>query len=210
MHLWVFERRIYLNIAVNMSTGHFGRAVPVGLRRFPLLHGKTLSGSRIVFPIELKPSEAPYHVSTINFKNKHVWNARTWAGVHSSLELMEAHNHNQIGMYHVFIFPSLYILWSPVWKRRCKVWARENAIPEENVIVVYGDRDAICDDIGIFNDGRPYGFILRNTGKVLFATDGRYLSHKHDWAIHKAVRTFHIQNVKGSVSSEPNVEQNNS
>ena len=176
-----------------MSTGHFGRAVPVGLRRFPLLNGKTLNGKKFTFPSDLEPLNAPYHVATLNFKNKNVWNARTWAGLHSSLELMEAQSNHQIGMYHVFLFPTLHFLWSPIWKRRCKSWADENAIPHDNVLVVYGDRDAICDDIGIFNDGRQYGFLICNSGKVLFVSDGRYVSHKHDWAIHKAVRTFHSQ-----------------
>jgi hypothetical protein len=187
-----------------MSTGHFGRAVPVGLRRFPLLNGTTLSGSKFTFPTDLEPLNSPYHVATINFKNKHVWNARTWAGLHSSLELMEAQSNNQIGMYHVFILPTLHILWSPFWKRRCKSWANENDIPLENVLVVYGDRDAICDDIGIFNDGRQYGFLIRNTGKILFATDGRYLSNKHDWAIHKAIRSFHSQRNEITQSNEDN------
>lgn len=175
----------------HMSTGHFGRAVPVGLRRFPLLRGKTLGGTKMEFPTDLKPQDAPFHVVTLNFKNKHVWNARTWAGLHSSLELLQQHNEKNIGsMFHVFIFPRFFMLWSPWWKRRCRSWAEENYIPPENVMVVYGDRDAICEDIGIFNDGRQYGFIMRNSGKVLFAAHGRYLSHKHDFQIHKAIRTL--------------------
>ncbi len=176
----------------SMSTGHFGRAVPVGLRRFPLLRGRTLGGTKIEFPTELKPQDSPFHVVTLNFKNKHVWNARTWAGLHSSLDLLQQHNEKLIGsMFHVFIFPRFFMLWSPWWKRRCKSWAAENHISPENVMVVYGDRNAICEDIGIFNDGRQYGFIMRNSGKVLFAAHGRYLSHKHDFLIHKAIRTLH-------------------
>lgn len=177
-----------------MSTGHFGRAVPVGLRRFPLLSGRTLGGSKFVFPTDMEPQAAPFHVATINFKNKHVWNARTWAGLHSSLELLEGHNGHAIGsVYHVFVFPTLYMLWAPLWKRRCRAWAAENHIPLDNVLVVYGDRNAICEDIGIYNDGRQYGFLMRNSGKTIFAADGRYLSHKHDFAIHKAIRTLHTQ-----------------
>jgi hypothetical protein len=187
-----------------MSAGHFGRAVPVGLRRFPLLRGKTLNGDKIVFPTELQPSEAPFHVATINFKNKHVWNARTWAGLHSSLEILEQHNGKNIGsVYHVFVFPRLYMLWGPLWKRRCLGWAKENHISPDKVMVVYGDRDAICEDIGVFNNGRNYGFLIRNSGKVLFAADGRYLSHKHDFAIHKAIRTFQNQENEEREASAP-------
>ena len=185
-----------------MSTGHFGRAVPVGLRRFPLLRGKTLTGSKFEFPTDLVPREAPFHVATLNFKNKHVWNARTWAGLHSSLELLEEHSQRTIGcMCHVFVFPRLHMLWAPLWKRRCRAWAAENHIAEDRVIVVYGDRDAICEDIGIFNDGRQYCFIIQNSGKVLFATDGRYLSHKHDFHIHKAIRTLYAQEAEDEASN---------
>jgi hypothetical protein len=179
-----------------MSTGHFGRAVPVGLRRFPILIGRTLAGSKVSVPSELKPSSAPLHVMTVNFKNKHVWNARTWAGLHSSVELLLQHAgmiespEHRPGMYHVWLLPTVHWLWSPLWKQRCRGWAKENGIPEENVIVVYGNRDEISEDIGIFNDGRQYAFLLDNDGKVHFATDGRYLSHKHDFSIHKAVQTL--------------------
>jgi len=173
-----------------MSTGHFGRTVPVTLRRFPSLHAKDLLGEKLLFPTDL-PS-APFHVATINFKNKHVWNARTWAGLHSSLELLQQHRGDHIGhIYHLFVFPSLYKLWSPIWKYRCKSWALENKIPLQHVLVVYGDRDAICNDIGILNDGRQFAFLIRNSGKVLYASDGRYLSLKHDFAIHKAIRSIY-------------------
>ena len=186
-----------------MSTGHFGRAVPVGLRRFPLLKGMNLNGEKLVFPAQLEPQNAPFHVATINFKNKHVWNARTWASLHSSLALLEQHKGSQtIGsMYHVFVFPWLYMLWGPLWRRRCQQWADDNHIPRTNVMVVYGDRDAICEDIGIMNSGRQYGFLIRNSGKVLFAADGRYLNHRHDFAIHKAIRTLQNQ-----ASEEPSTK----
>ena len=191
---------------VEMSTGHFGRAVPVGLRRFPLLHGRTLEGSKIVFPTDLAPLNAPFNVATFNFKNKHVWNARTWAGLHSSLELMRPAG-EALGMYHVWLFPTVHRLWSPIWRRWCRSWAEENGIPASNVIAVYGDRDAICEDIGIFNDGRQYGFLIRNSGKVLFASDGRYLSNKHDIGIHKAIRTFYSQQSEDEVEDSPKAEE---
>ena len=190
-----------------MSTGHFGRAVPVGLRPFPLLVGKTLSGAKIVIPSQLNPPEAPLHVMTLNFKNKHVWNARTWAGLHSSVELLLQHSgmiespEQRPGMYHVWLFPTIHWLWSPFWKRRCRVWAAENGIKEENVVVVYGNRDEITEEIGIFNDGRQYAFLLDNNGKTHFATDGRYLSHKHDFSIHKAVQTLIDQRQKTASDS---------
>jgi hypothetical protein len=180
-----------------MSTGHFGRAVPVGLRRFPFLHGKTLAGRKFVFPSDLQPIDAPFHVTTINFRNKHVWNARTWGGLYSSLQLLGVHNGNPPGsLLHLFVFPSLHLLWAPLWRRRCRAWAEENHIPMDKVVVVYGNRDAICDDIGVFNDGRQYGFIIKNSGKVLFAADGRYISQKHDLAIHKAIRSSSDDNEK--------------
>ena len=175
---------------MSSSLGHFGRAVPVTLRRFPFLHAKTIDGGApLLLPSELP--NAPFHVITLNFKNSHVWNARTWAGLHSSLDILSQHHGHKIGdIYHLFIFPSFYRLWSLIWKKRCKNWAQENRIPESNVLLTYGDREAICDDIGIINDGRQYAFLLRNTGKVIFAADGRYIGHKHDIAIQKAVRSF--------------------
>ena len=187
-----------------MSTGHFGRAVPVGLRRFPLLRGRTLQGDKFTFPTDLQPLDSAFHVASLNFKNKHVWNARTWAGLHSSLELMsQTQGGLKVGsMYHVFIFPRYFMLWSPFWKRRCRAWAEENHIPLGNVLVVYGDREAICDDIGVFNDGRQYGFIIRNSGKVIFAADGRYLSHKHDFSIHKSIRTLENQESETNTQHE--------
>ena len=178
-----------------MSTGHFGRSVPVGLRRFPLLRGRTLAGDNIVFPSELHPHNASFHVASLNFRKKHVWNARKWAGLHSSLEVLSrTQGGPQVGsMYHVFIFPRIHLLWAPIWRRRCRAWAEENHISLDNVVAVYGDREAVCEDIGIFNDGRQYGFIIRNSGKVIFAAEGRYLSNKHDFAIHKSIRTLEDQ-----------------
>jgi hypothetical protein len=189
-----------------MSTGHFGRAVPVGLRRFPLLRGRTLEGRKVEFPTDLQPTDAAFHVVSLNFKNKHVWNARTWAGLHSSLELMtQTQGTLKVGsMYHVFIFPRFFMLWSPIWRRRCRAWADENHILPQNVLVVYGDREAICDDIGVLNDGRQYGFMIRNSGKVLFAADGRYLSHKHDFSIHKSIRTLESQEAENHTQRESN------
>lgn len=188
-----------------MSTGHFGRAVPVGLRPFPLLIGRTLGGSKVVIPSEFKPSEAPFHVLTLNFKNKHVWNARTWAGLHSSVELLLDHAGmisspaHRPGMFHVWLLPTVHWLWSPLWKRRCRAWADENGIDRENVMVVYGNRDEITEDIGIMNDGRQYVFLVDNAEKVHFATDGRYLSNKHDFNIHKAVQTLINQVTRSAV-----------
>jgi hypothetical protein len=192
-----------------MSTGHFGRAVPVGLRPFPLLLGRTLGGTKVVIPSELKSPQAPLHVLTFNFKNKHVWNARTWAGLHSSVELLLKHAGmvsspaQQPGMFHVWLLPTVHWFWSPLWKRRCRAWADENGIDRENVIVVYGNRDEITEDIGILNDGRQYAFLLDNSGKIHFATDGRYLGHKHDISINKAVQTL-INMVK--LESRDNVD----
>jgi len=56
------------------------------------------------------------------------------------------------------------------------------------VIVVYGDRDEITEDIGVMNNGRQFAFLIQSSGKVLFSADGRYLSHKHDFHIHKAIQ----------------------
>jgi hypothetical protein len=39
------------------------------------------------------------------------------------------------------------------------------------------------------NDGRQYAFLMNNAGRVIFSADGRYLSHKHDFHIHKAIQT---------------------
>ena len=185
-----------------MSAPYFGKAVPVTLRRFPLLHAKNLAGAKVGVPNDLP--DAPFHVVTLNFKNKHVWNARTWAGLHSSLEILLQHKgeNNSAHIYHLFVFPSLYRLWSPIWKTRCKTWAQENFIPQQNVLVVYGDRDAICNDIGILNDGRQYAFLLRPSGKILFATDGRYTGQKHDSTIQKAIRALYDEEAK-----QPSIEE---
>ena len=178
-----------------MSTGHFGRAVPVGLRRFPLLHGKTLGGSKFEFPTQLP--DAPFHVVTMNFRNKNVWNARSWHGLQSSLEILQTHAvETKPGMYYLWLLPTVHWLWAPIWKRRCRAWANENGISENSVVVVYGNRDEITDEIGIHNDGRMYAFLMRNTGKVFFATDGRYLSNKHDFHIHKAINTMINQDME--------------
>jgi hypothetical protein len=174
-----------------MSTGHFGRAVPVGLRRFPILRGKTLGGSKIQIPTDMTPPDAPFHVLSLNFKNKNVWNAKSWHGLQSSLDILASHGtvEHHPCMYYVWVFPTLYWLWSPLWKRRARGWAEENGISVDNVAVVYGNRAEICDDIGIHNDGRNYAFLIRNSGKVLFVAYGRYQSRKHDYHIHKAVNT---------------------
>ena len=174
----------------HQMSAHFGRAVPVGLRKFPLLFGKTLEGTTVTFPHCLEPATAPFHLVTLNFKNKHVWNARTWNSVHSSLDILSQHSPGAApGMFFVWLFPLVHRLWAPVWRRRCKAWAREHGIAERNVISVYGDRDEITGEIGVHNDGRQYAFLLSNAGDVLFAADGRYNSNKHDFHIHKAIQT---------------------
>ena len=178
---------------------HFGRAVPVTLRRFPSLLGRTLAGESFVFPNQLP--DAPFQVVSLNFKNKHVWNARTWNGLTASLD-------SNMNMYHVWLFPWIHKAWAPLWRRRCRTWAQEHNIKEEHIVAIYGDRDAICDQIGIHNDGRQYAFMIRNSGKVLFATDGRYLSHKHDSHIHKAIRSLAMpdETLKLDVSTETDVK----
>lgn len=168
-------------------SAHFGRAVPVALRRFPALFGQTLTGNKVVVP-ECFPDKG-FHLVSLNFKNKHVWNALTWNGLASSLDLVAQHSNQQsVEMYYVWLFPLIHRLWAPIWRKRCRQWATERAIDHSQVISVYGDRDAICEQIGIHNDGRQYAFLVTQTGKILFGSDGRYQSHKHDFHIHKAIK----------------------
>ncbi|KAF4657244.1 40S ribosomal protein S3 [Perkinsus olseni] len=126
-----------------MSTAHYGRAVPVGLRRFPNLKAKMIKDSkRVRFPTDLPPG---FHIVILMFKNNHHWDAGTWHGLYDKVSQLVDHAHRSIlkeyegvcpvdddddlppftppKLYYLWLFGRFRWLWSYFWIRRCRKWA---------------------------------------------------------------------------------------
>mmetsp|Transcript_25199 Transcript_25199/g.57968 ORF Transcript_25199/g.57968 Transcript_25199/m.57968 type:complete len:248 (-) Transcript_25199:59-802(-) len=188
-----------------MSTAHYGRAVPVALRRFPKIQchklrlpevvpesvGSEKDGShQLLLPRGLQDG---VHVILLLNRLRQIESADSWLSVREALERhlveQQLHNEGELQMYICCLLPYFWPLrW--LWRWRMQVW--DDLLGSEHPAVhIMWSTDwstSTYDRLGVHNDGRAYALVIRKNGEILWASHDKFKENKHQRLMVKVVR----------------------
>mmetsp|Transcript_95991 Transcript_95991/g.291583 ORF Transcript_95991/g.291583 Transcript_95991/m.291583 type:complete len:208 (+) Transcript_95991:152-775(+) len=175
-----------------MSCAHYGRAVPLALRRFAqlpcALHAQR--GGQLVLPGGAPPG---VHVVLLLSRRRHIEHVDSWLGVREAWERILAERgirrEGEMQMYICCLLPRFWPLrW--MWRRRMDQWAsllREEH-PAVHLLHTSTWSSAFYSSMQIHNDGRAYAMVVRNNGEILWASHDAFKEHLQEQAMVRAVR----------------------
>uniref|UniRef100_A0A7S1AEU3 Uncharacterized protein n=1 Tax=Noctiluca scintillans TaxID=2966 RepID=A0A7S1AEU3_NOCSC len=167
-----------------MSTAHYGRAVPLALRRFV-----RLPCTKHVFdgPSEqlALPSGMPsgLHVVLLLSRRRHIEHADSWLSVREVWERLLAERalrkEDEMQMYICCLLPRfLPLRW--IWRYRMRHWQQllRDECPSSVHLLSTDEWSAgFHDRMGIHDDGRAYAMMIRNDGEILWASHDAFQEH---------------------------------
>lgn len=165
-----------------MSTAHYGRAVPLALRRFVKLPCVTHGSSK---PL-LLPSEMPNGVHVVLLLNRlrQIEHADSWLSVRVAWERLlkerGIRTEGDMQMYICCVLP-----WFPLlrwwWHWRMQQWSQLLQEEHPSVHLLSTSTRARARDfytkMQIPNDSRCYAMVIRNNGEILWASHDKFQEH---------------------------------
>mmetsp|Transcript_94124 Transcript_94124/g.280897 ORF Transcript_94124/g.280897 Transcript_94124/m.280897 type:complete len:261 (+) Transcript_94124:69-851(+) len=185
-----------------MSTAHYGRAVPLALRRFARLRCKQQGppGAPPLGELEL-PSGLPpgIHVVLLMRRRRHIEHADSWLGVREAWERVLAERglrqEGELRLYICCLLPRFWPL-RPFWYWRLRQWTRlleeeglSDAKPDGGPAAVHlltnttWSRTGFYDQMHLHDDGRAYAMVLRNDGEILWGSHDAFKEHLQEKAM---------------------------
>eukprot|EP00933_Yihiella_yeosuensis_P083628 TRINITY_DN97876_c0_g1_i1.p1 TRINITY_DN97876_c0_g1~~TRINITY_DN97876_c0_g1_i1.p1 ORF type:complete len:219 (-),score=34.80 TRINITY_DN97876_c0_g1_i1:96-752(-) len=166
-----------------MSTAHYGRAVPLALRRFVPLPCRIHSAEKLrtIGAITI-PKELPtgVHVVLMLTRQKHIEHADSWLGVRTAWERLLAeqgtHVKGEMQMYICCFLPKFLPL-RLMWRWRMRNWAALLKGEDHDKVHVISTRawtDGFYEKMQIHDDGRAYAMVVRNDGEILWASHDKF------------------------------------
>lgn len=161
-----------------MSTAHYGRAVPVALRRFGRLQmiPVKMPHEPVVLPNDL-PSGM--HCVILLTRLKHIANLDSWLGVRAALERLMgeqssvARVQGEMNMYVCCLLPWFWPL-RILWRYKARKWQERLDTEEEfakvSLYTSVVDRETFLEKMCIHNDGRSYGLLIQNDGEIMWCS----------------------------------------
>jgi len=191
-----------------MSTAHFGRAVPLGLRRFTRLPcavhsamtppAEVVAGSAttaaaprtMVLPQSLPPG---VHVVLLMNRRRQIEHCDSWLSVREAWDRVLAdrglRQEGEMQMYICCLLPKFWPLrW--IWRWRIRQWQEllaEEDHPSVHLLSTTAWTSGFHDTLQIPNDGRAYAMVIRNDGEILWASDDAFKEHLQEKAMVRVV-----------------------
>jgi len=166
-----------------MSTGYFGRAVPLALRGFSKLQCSRWTAERTTESF-LLPSSLPSgtHVVLLLNRRRQIEYCDSWLSVREAWERVLTdrglHQKGEMQMYMCCMLPRFW-LFRPMWYLRMRQWQdllQQDEEPSVHLLSCTSWSD-FHENMQIHNDGRSYGLIIRNDGEILWASDDAFKAH---------------------------------
>eukprot|EP00397_Hematodinium_sp_SG-2012_P046010 GEMP01051845.1.p1 GENE.GEMP01051845.1~~GEMP01051845.1.p1 ORF type:complete len:222 (+),score=49.73 GEMP01051845.1:187-852(+) len=160
-----------------MSTAHYGRAVPVAMRRFGRIQIVPVNAPKE--PLTL-PADLPsgMHCVILLTRLKHIANLDSWLGVREAIDrLMQeqssvAQVDGEMNMYVCCMLPWFWP-WRLLWRYKAWKWQEKLAENEFEKVTLYTaviDRERFLENMCIHNDGRSYGLIIQSDGEIMWCS----------------------------------------
>eukprot|EP00747_Dinoflagellata_sp_TGD_P166123 gnl/TRDRNA2_/TRDRNA2_188412_c0_seq1.p1 gnl/TRDRNA2_/TRDRNA2_188412_c0~~gnl/TRDRNA2_/TRDRNA2_188412_c0_seq1.p1 ORF type:complete len:249 (-),score=51.37 gnl/TRDRNA2_/TRDRNA2_188412_c0_seq1:52-798(-) len=169
-----------------MSTAHYGRAVPLALRRFAKLPCTFHALPPAAPSPMMLPHDLPSGINVVLLmpKLRHIEYADSWLAVREVFERLLSERglqrEGELQLYICCLMPRLWPLrW--LWRRRIRQWSELAAAEGQtsvHLLSTSGWRKAnLHDRLGIHDDGRAYSLMIRNDGEILWASHDNFKEH---------------------------------
>uniref|UniRef100_A0A7S1PKI6 Uncharacterized protein n=1 Tax=Alexandrium catenella TaxID=2925 RepID=A0A7S1PKI6_ALECA len=180
-----------------MSTAHYGRAVPLALRRFARLRcqPRVMPGTPLPPQLEI-PSGLPagVHVVLLLRRRRHIEHCDSWLSVREAWERALAERGlQQEGELRLYICCMMPRFWPMrlFWHWRMRGWVallEKEEQPAVQILSCSSWSGGFYERMRIHDDGRAYAMVIRNDGEILWASHDAFKEHLQEKAMAIVVR----------------------